>query len=99
MSDDYVLAPYDNRAGRKGVKLGVPHTDFPVITMERALQALREFVVSSPIYKRRVLNRLQVVNVGLVCMASCPEYNQVLLQSRPRYLLSVSFLHMEKTLC
>lgn len=46
------------------MKLGVPHTDFPVITMERALQALREFVVSSPIYKRRVLNRLQVVNVG-----------------------------------
>ena len=46
------------------MKLGVPHTDFPVITMERALQALREFVVSSLIYKRRVLNRLQVVNVG-----------------------------------
>ena len=99
MSDDYVLAPFDNRTGRKGVKLGVPHTDFPVITVERALRALREFVVGSPIYKHRVLNHIQVENVGSVCIVSCPEFNQVLLQNRPRHLLSVPFLHMEKTLC
>ena len=99
MSDDYVLAPYDNRTVRKGVKLGVPHTDFPVITIDRALRALREFVVGNPIYKHRVLNRLQVVSVGLVELVSCSEYDQVLLQDRPRYLLSVPFLYLEKTLC
>ena len=62
----YKAIPYDQSIKPIEIPLKTAFHDFPVISTDRAIQALREYVHNHGVCKKKALQTLRVLDVGCV---------------------------------